>query len=100
MLSPYVDYTIGSPQYTWLLNDLQAIDRTVTPFVRALNPAPHVLAHCLLFPMHSKHVHPERVDIRKVSERTLVHFALQILVCTLYNTCHEGPEQSRMAGDM
>ena len=38
MLSPYVDYTIGSPQYTWLLNDLQAIDRTVTPFVRALNP--------------------------------------------------------------
>ena len=40
MLSPYVDYTIGSPQYTWLLNDLQAIDRTVTPFVRALDPAP------------------------------------------------------------
>ena len=35
MLSPYVDYTIGSRQYTWLLNDLQAIDRTVTPFVRS-----------------------------------------------------------------
>ena len=37
MLSPYVDYTIGSPQYTWLLNDLRAIDRTITPFVRTLN---------------------------------------------------------------
>lgn len=39
MLSPYVDYTIGSPQYTWLLNDLQAIDRTITPFVRTLTPS-------------------------------------------------------------
>ncbi len=34
MLSPYVDYTIGSPQYDWLVNDLRAIDRTQTPFVR------------------------------------------------------------------
>ena len=51
MLSPYQDYTIGSPQYTWLLNDLQAIDRTVTPFVRSrslplltLNSVPHALS--------------------------------------------------------
>ena len=58
MLSPYVDYTIGSAQYTWLLNDLQAIDRTVTPFVRALHPAPYVLAHYLLFPMRSIYLHP------------------------------------------
>ncbi|KAK9830602.1 hypothetical protein WJX81_003718 [Elliptochloris bilobata] len=35
MLSPYVDYTIGSPQYNWLVNDLKAIDRTLTPFVVA-----------------------------------------------------------------
>ena len=34
MLSPYVDYTIGSPQYDWLLNDLKAINRDQTPFVR------------------------------------------------------------------
>ena len=34
LLSPYVDYTIGSPQYNWLVNDLRAIDRTQTPFVR------------------------------------------------------------------
>ena len=44
MLSPYVDYTIGSPQYTWLVNDLKAIDRTMTPFVR---PCPFFL-HIIL----------------------------------------------------
>ena len=42
MLSPYVDYTIGSPQYDWLVNDLRAIDRTQTPFVRPQAPASHI----------------------------------------------------------
>ena len=46
MLSPYVDYTIGSPQYTWLLNDLQAIDRTITPFVRCLRLTRQFRAPC------------------------------------------------------
>ena len=43
MLSPYVDYTIGSPQYDWLVNDLRAIDRTQTPFVRPQALASHIL---------------------------------------------------------
>ena len=43
MLSPYVDYTIGSPQYDWLVNDLRAIDRTQTPFVRLQALAFHIL---------------------------------------------------------
>jgi len=34
MLSPYTDYTVGSEQYTWLLNDLRALNRTATPWVR------------------------------------------------------------------
>eukprot|EP00891_Asterochloris_glomerata_P009395 jgi/Astpho2/9395/Aster-01660 len=32
-LSPYVDYTPGSDQWTWLAYDLQNIDRTKTPWV-------------------------------------------------------------------
>ena len=43
LLSPYVDYTIGSPQYDWLVNDLRAIDRTQTPFVRPQALASHIL---------------------------------------------------------
>lgn len=32
-MSPYVDYTQGSQQYNWLINDMQNIDRTVTPWI-------------------------------------------------------------------
>jgi hypothetical protein len=39
MLSPYTDYTVGSEQYTWLLNDLRALNRTATPWVRHPSPA-------------------------------------------------------------
>jgi len=38
MLSPYIDYTVGSEQYTWLVNDLQGINRTTTPWVRRASP--------------------------------------------------------------
>lgn len=31
-ISSYIDYTVGSAQYNWLLNDLQAIDRSKTPW--------------------------------------------------------------------
>ena len=31
-LSSYTDYTVGSAQYNWLLNDLEAIDRSKTPW--------------------------------------------------------------------
>ena len=31
-LSSYTDYTVGSAQYNWLLNDLQSIDRSKTPW--------------------------------------------------------------------
>ena len=31
-LSSYIDYTTGSAQYNWLLNDLQSIDRSKTPW--------------------------------------------------------------------
>ncbi len=31
-LSSYEDYTTGSAQYNWLLNDLKSIDRTKTPW--------------------------------------------------------------------
>ncbi len=31
-LSSYIDYTVGSAQYNWLLNDLEAIDRSKTPW--------------------------------------------------------------------
>ena len=45
MLSPYIDYTVGSEQYIWLLNDLQAINRTTTPWVRTTrHPATPVAA--------------------------------------------------------
>ena len=42
MLSPYTDYTVGSEQYTWLLNDLRAINRTATPWVRRPTRLPAV----------------------------------------------------------
>jgi hypothetical protein len=32
-LSPYVDYTPGSPQWQWLAEDLSGINRSVTPWV-------------------------------------------------------------------
>ncbi|KAK9917889.1 hypothetical protein WJX75_009307 [Coccomyxa subellipsoidea] len=35
LLSSYADYTVGSAQYNWLLNDLLSIDRTKTPWVTA-----------------------------------------------------------------
>ncbi len=31
-LSSYTDYTVGSAQYNWLLNDLQSVDRSKTPW--------------------------------------------------------------------
>ena len=31
-ISSYIDYTVGSAQYNWLLNDLQSIDRSKTPW--------------------------------------------------------------------
>ena len=31
-ISSYIDYTVGSTQYNWLLNDLQSIDRSKTPW--------------------------------------------------------------------
>ncbi|CAL5230081.1 g13538 [Coccomyxa viridis] len=39
-LSSYIDYTTGSAQYNWLLNDLQSIDRSKTPWVIASNHHP------------------------------------------------------------
>lgn len=32
-LSPYVDYTSGSPQWQWLSQDLMSVNRSVTPWV-------------------------------------------------------------------
>ena len=34
-ISSYIDYTVGSAQYNWLLNDLQSIDRSKTPWCGA-----------------------------------------------------------------
>jgi hypothetical protein len=32
-MSPYTDYTFGSQQYMWLINDLQNVNRSVTPWI-------------------------------------------------------------------
>lgn len=40
MLGSYTDFSIGSDQYKWLVNDLAKIDRSITPWVLVLVHAP------------------------------------------------------------
>ncbi|GJW97916.1 purple acid phosphatase 22-like protein [Tanacetum coccineum] len=40
MLGSYTDFSIGSEQYKWLVNDLAKIDRSITPWVLVLVHAP------------------------------------------------------------
>ena len=57
-LSPYIDYTPGSPQWQWLAEDLAGINRSVTPWVivdihnpwyPSTPPAPSVIEANALF---------------------------------------------------
>lgn len=52
LLSSYADYTVGSAQYNWLLNDLLSIDRTKTPW---WGPLPICCAPLLDPPESSKY---------------------------------------------
>ena len=65
------DYDVGSPQYTWLEQDLSSVDRTVTPFVI-------VYGH---HPMYSSNsYHGSEVELRDAIENLYVEKGVDFVI--------------------
>lgn len=72
VLSPYVDFVTGTPQYDWLVRDLSSVDRAVTPWVVAMWHAPWY--HTLV--SHFKELECHRLAVEPLLYKYGVNIAL------------------------
>ncbi|CAM9294202.1 unnamed protein product [Phaeothamnion confervicola] len=74
VLNPYTDTAAGSPQHDWLLEDLAAVDQTVTPWVVAV-------AHCPLYSSNAAHRSEAQAERMKAAmEPVLVRNGVALLL--------------------
>eukprot|EP01059_Diplonema_ambulator_P023420 TRINITY_DN3890_c0_g3_i1.p1 TRINITY_DN3890_c0_g3~~TRINITY_DN3890_c0_g3_i1.p1 ORF type:complete len:430 (+),score=90.85 TRINITY_DN3890_c0_g3_i1:67-1356(+) len=74
-LNSYMDYTAGSPQYTWLEQDLKKVDRKVTPWLV-------VGLHAPWYNSNVNHQNEtEEWGMRKSMEPLLHQYGVDILFC-------------------
>ena len=65
------DYSVGSPQYTWLEQDLSSVDRSVTPFVI-------VYGHSPMYSSNS--YHGSEVELRDAVENLYVEKGVDFVI--------------------
>ena len=74
MLCSYCLYTSGTPQFDWLVKDLQNIDRTLTPWVIAVLHAPWYNSNT------AHHNEGEEVRMRAAMERIFFNSKVDLVL--------------------
>jgi hypothetical protein len=74
MLCSYCPYHSGSPQYEWLVKDLQKVDRTLTPWVIAVLHSPWYNSN------KAHHNEGEEVGMRAAMERIFFNSKVDLVL--------------------
>eukprot|EP00755_Sulcionema_specki_P006444 Sspe_Gene.35491::Locus_17189_Transcript_1_1_Confidence_1.000_Length_2057::g.35491::m.35491 len=74
-LNSYTDFTVGSPQYEWLLKDLASVDRTRTPWLIVGLHAPWYNSNT------HHHDEKEETGMRQVLEPVFHKYEVDLLFC-------------------
>ena len=74
VLNSYGDSTVGSAQYKWLENELQGVNRTVTPWLV-------VSFHCPLYTTFTGHVNEKQaVNMKEAMEPLFIQYKVNLIV--------------------
>lgn len=84
-LSSYIDYTTGSAQYNWLLNDLQSIDRSKTPWCGP-DPSPvRLQGICQRTPQSRASSSPGGCSVGSLTDEVLPESTIKHATCCIEN---------------